>query len=261
MMQTLKLEPGDMIQVKSTFLELAKLVKLQPQSVRFLEISDPRAVLERAFRNFATLTKGDVFEFEYNDEVFSVAVLEVKPETDRMGVSMIETDVSVDFAPPVGYVEPQRVPPGVAGGSRTGSGTSTPKSGHPGGLPAGGKVHPTGTMAAAIGYDNLAPSSTAVPASNFLGAGQRIGGRRQGRGKAAAEASPSPAPPPAAQRRRNGPMPLRMPANTLFLGYEIKPITTGVERDEGEDGRKKHFEGQGQTLRGSAKKGDDGKRS
>jgi ubiquitin fusion degradation protein 1 len=73
MMQTLHLDVGDMIQIKSTSLELAKLVKLQAQSVNFLEISDPRAVLEKAFRNFATLTKGDIFNFEYNDEVYDMA--------------------------------------------------------------------------------------------------------------------------------------------------------------------------------------------
>ncbi|CRK20741.1 hypothetical protein BN1723_002708, partial [Verticillium longisporum] len=104
MMQTLGLDVGDLIQIKTTSLELARHVKLQPQSVNFLDISDPKAVLEKAFRNFATLTKGDVFNFSYNDEVYDVAVLEVKPETDKMGVSMIETDVEVDFAPPVGYV-------------------------------------------------------------------------------------------------------------------------------------------------------------
>ena len=132
MMQTLQLDVGDMIQVKTTSLELAKLVKLQPQSTNFLEISDPRAVLEKAFRNFAALTKGDVFNFEYNDEVYDMAVLDVKPETEKMGVSMIETDVSVDFAPPVGYVEPERQP--------RSSGTSTPRSGRAvgTGLPAGG---------------------------------------------------------------------------------------------------------------------------
>lgn len=111
------MDVGDMIQIKSTSLELAKMVKLQPQSTNFLDISDPKAVLEKAFRNFATLTKGDVFNFEYNDEVYDVAVLEVKPETEKMGVCMIETDVSVEFAPPVGYVEPQKS-----------SGTSTPRS-------------------------------------------------------------------------------------------------------------------------------------
>nr|MCV5143168.1 ubiquitin fusion degradation UFD1 family protein [Escherichia coli] len=49
MMQTLKLDVGDMIQIKTTPLGLARLVKLHPQSVTFLDISDPRAVLERAF--------------------------------------------------------------------------------------------------------------------------------------------------------------------------------------------------------------------
>jgi hypothetical protein len=165
MMETLGLDVGDMIQVKTTSLELARLVKLQPQSVNFLEITDPKAVLEKAFRNFATLTKGDVFNFEYNDEIYYVAVLDVKPETPKMGVSMIETDVSVDFAPPVGYVEPERQP--------RGSGTSTPASGR-GGVPAGGVLHHRGTMAQAIGYQAIAPSTLATMPSNFAGEGQRL---------------------------------------------------------------------------------------
>ncbi|CAI4212486.1 unnamed protein product [Parascedosporium putredinis] len=165
MMETLGLDVGDLIQVKTTSLELAKLVKLQPQSVNFLEITDPKAVLEKAFRNFATLTKGDTFNFEYNDEIYYVAVLDVKPETTKMGVSMIETDVSVDFAPPVGYVEPERQPKG--------SGTSTPMSNR-GGAPAGGILHHQGTMSQAIGYQSLAPSTLSAGPTNFSGEGQRL---------------------------------------------------------------------------------------
>ena len=45
-MQTLLLEPGDLIQVKSTTLPLGTFIKLQPQDPSFLEISDPKAVLE-----------------------------------------------------------------------------------------------------------------------------------------------------------------------------------------------------------------------
>ena len=85
MMQSLQLDVGDMIQVKTTSLELAKLVKLQPQSTNFLEITDPRAVLEKAFRNFAALTKGDVFNFEYNNEVYDMAVLVPLPRGCRSG--------------------------------------------------------------------------------------------------------------------------------------------------------------------------------
>lgn len=251
MMQTLSLEPGDMIQIKTTSLELAKLVKLQPQSVNFLDISDPRAVLEHAFRNFATLTKGDLFNFEYNDTVYEVAVLDVKPESEKMGVCMIETDVSVDFAPPVGYVEPQK---------NTSSGTSTPRSGR--GLPAGGMLHSQGTMAQAINYDSISPAAVAALSTNFHGEGARIGK------KGSKAATPKPATPiagsstnasnepsAASRRRTNGPMPLRLPPNKLFFGYEVKPFKSKEEKDkENEDAQQPHFAGQGQTLRGGAVK-------
>lgn len=253
MMQTLLLDVGDMIQIKTTSLELARLVKLQPQSVDFLDISDPKAVLERAFRNFATLTKGDVFQFEYNDMVYDVAVLEVKPETDKMGVCMIETDVSVDFAAPVGYVEPTK-PTGNSGTS----GTSTPRSSR--GLPAGGLLHSQGTMAQAINYDAIAPSSAAAQATNFYGEGNRISTKKTSKQPTPTAATPvaggsankaSAAPP----RRTNGPLPLRLPPNKLFLGYEIKPYKSKEQKEkEAEAAKQPHFAGQGQTLRGGVKK-------
>ena len=52
LMQTLSLDPGDLVQIKSTDLPSGSFIKLQPQSTSFLEISDPKAVLENAFRNF-----------------------------------------------------------------------------------------------------------------------------------------------------------------------------------------------------------------
>lgn len=242
MMETMGMDVGDMIQIRSTALELAKMVKLQPQSTNFLEISDPKAVLERAFRNFATLTKGDVFNFEYNDTVYDVAVLDVKPETDKMGVCMIETDVSVEFAAPVGYVEPEKK-----------SGTSTPR----GGLPAGGVLHSQGSMAQAINYSAIAPSVTSTP-TNFLGEGQKLAK------KGSKNATPKPATPTPVDitnlpRRRDGaPAPLRLPPNKLFFGYEIKPLKTKEEKEaEAKNDSKPHFSGQGQSLRGAVKRKGD----
>ncbi|KAI1852674.1 hypothetical protein JX266_002215 [Neoarthrinium moseri] len=259
MMQTLQLDVGDMVQIKSTSLSPAKLVKLQPQSVNFLEISDPKAVLERAFRNFATLTRGDVFNFKYNDEVYDIAVLEVKPETEKMGVSMIETDVSVDFAPPVGYVEPER---------RTGSGTSTPRS-TKGGLPAGGLLHSQGTMAQDINYDAMKPSATAAAAgaravsSHFISEGHKLNAKKGAKAPTPKPSTPvagtSTNAPPQPLRRTNGPMPLRLPPNKLFFGYDITPVKTDADKEaEKENANRPHFAGQGQTLRGGAvkRKGD-----
>ncbi|KAI1753031.1 ubiquitin fusion degradation protein UFD1-domain-containing protein [Xylaria castorea] len=257
MMQTLQLDVGDMIQVKSTSLELAKLVKLQPQSVNFLDISDPKAVLERAFRNFATLTKGDVFNFEYNDDVYEMAVLEVKPETEKMGVCMIETDVSVDFAPPVGYIEPAK-----------GSGTSTPRSAR-GGLPAGGLLHSQGTMAQSINYDAIAPNATTAAAgaravaSHFLTEGHKLNSKKGSKGPSPKPSTPVPESSshtvPIPRRGVNGPMPLRLPPNKLFFGYEIKPVKTDADKEaEKENANRPHFSGQGQTLRGAVKRKGEG---
>jgi len=255
MMQTLCLETGDLIQIKSTDLAPASLIKLQPQSTNFLDISNPKAVLEKAFRNFATLTRGDIFSFEYNDTVYDVAVLEVKPTSEKMGVSMLETDVSVDFAAPLGYVEPSRS-----------SGTSTPRSGI--GLPSGGMLHTQGTMAQAINYESIAPSATSAStgaravSSNFLLGGQKLNSKKGAKNPTPKASTPvagtSTNIPPPTVRRTNGPQPLRLPPNKLFFGYEIKPVKTQADKDkENAEAAQPHFAGQGQTLRGGVKRKEE----
>lgn len=44
MMKTLRLNEGDPIRITGTELQKGRLVKLQAQSIHFLEISDPKAV-------------------------------------------------------------------------------------------------------------------------------------------------------------------------------------------------------------------------
>lgn len=46
-------------------------------------------------------------QINYNNKIYEIQVLEVKPNyPEHSGISIIETDLEVDFAPPVGYVEP-----------------------------------------------------------------------------------------------------------------------------------------------------------
>ena len=47
----------------------AEYAKFEPQSADFLEISDPRAVLEYSLRQFNCLTSGDVFAISYAKKV------------------------------------------------------------------------------------------------------------------------------------------------------------------------------------------------
>lgn len=249
-MQTLLLEPGDLVQVKSTDLPPGRFIKLQPQSTAFLEISDPKAVLENAFRNFSCLTKGDVFTFYYNDQVYEVAVLETKPENEKNAISVLETDLEVDFAPPVGYEEPST--------ART-SGTNTPAGGAPSNVPGGGRIHSAGTMAQAINYAAIAPESTDVTAgakaesSNFRTTGYRLNAKKGSKVTTPQPTTPAPGtadprrPPPA--RRTNGPQPLRLPPNKLFFGYAIKPLKKRDESGRPVEEEKPRFQGPGQTLR------------
>jgi ubiquitin fusion degradation protein 1 len=250
LMETLGVEPGDLLQVKSTDIPLGTFIKLQPQDPSFLEISDPKAVLENAFRNFSCLTTGDIFTFSYNDNVYHIAVLETKPQHPSKAICTLETDLSVDFAPPVGYEEPKRT-----------SGTSTPRSGKSALVGKGGMLHSHGTMAQAINYEAIAPSATTAAngakatSSHFLTTGHKLSSKKGSKAPTPQASTPvagrSTNPPPTI-RRTNGPQPLRLPPGKLFFGYEVKPVK-GKE-DKGEQDEPKNFEGQGQTLR--KKKGD-----
>lgn len=252
-MQTLLLEPGDLLQIKSTDLPPGQFIKLQAQSTSFLDISDPKAVLENAFRNFSCLTKGDVFTFAYNDQVYEMAVLETKPSGSKNAVSVLETDLEVDFAAPVGYEEPQRV-----------SGASTPGSVISGGkLPSGGLLHPHGTMAQSINYAAIAPEATDAAAgaraasSNFLSGGQRLNAKKGSKAPTPNPSTPTPGTSssshPRPVRRINGPQPLRLPPNQLFFGYAITPVKPRDESGQVVPDDQPKFQGIGQTLRGKRK--------
>jgi ubiquitin fusion degradation protein 1 len=120
MMQNLLIEEGAVITVTNASLPKASFVKLQPQSVDFLEISNPRAVLEHALRNFSCVTKGDVIQIPYNNKNFHFALKEVQPQD---AACIIETDCNVDFDAPVGYKEPDY----AAAASASNSTASIPK--------------------------------------------------------------------------------------------------------------------------------------
>lgn len=107
MMDNLFLEENDLVTVESVSLPVARFSKFQPHSIDFLDITNPKAVLENALRNFACLTTGDVIAIKYNKKVYELCVLETKPGN---AVSIIECDMNVEFEAPVGYKEKEEEP-------------------------------------------------------------------------------------------------------------------------------------------------------
>lgn len=97
MMKNLFLEEGDLVTIENVSLPVASFSKFQPQSVEFLDITNPKAVLENCLRNFACLTTGDVIAISYNNKIYELLVLETKP---GRAVTIIECDMNVSFSLP-----------------------------------------------------------------------------------------------------------------------------------------------------------------
>eukprot|EP01035_Chromulina_nebulosa_P017609 gene17609-23183_t len=102
MMENLGLTEGVIVNIRNTSLSKASFVKFKPQSVDFLEISNPRVALETALRKFTCLTIGDIINIRYSGKVYRLLVKELKPNN---AVSIVETDCEVDFDEPEGYKE------------------------------------------------------------------------------------------------------------------------------------------------------------
>ncbi|XVF45387.1 hypothetical protein PTKIN_Ptkin02bG0201600 [Pterospermum kingtungense] len=105
MMENLILKEGDIVSVKNVTLPKGTYVKLQPHTKDFLDISNPKAILETTLRNYSCLTTGDSIMVAYNNKKYYIDIIETKPSN---AISIIETDCEVDFAPPLDYKEPER---------------------------------------------------------------------------------------------------------------------------------------------------------
>lgn len=226
MLETLKVQPGALVKIANCDLPNGQFVKIEPQSVDFLEISDPKAVLENAFRKFSTLTVGDIIEIDYNDTKYGIKVLEVKPESSNSSICVVETDLETDFAPPVGYVEPEYQPRVIK--------PSAPID------PSAVRGAGAGTMARAVDYANLV---TLGNPTVFKGSGQKLSGKASEE-KSASIADLDPDAPP---------VPFNLPSNQLFLGWPV--ILPTPEASEAEEPTAA-YSGQGKSLRQSKKRGN-----
>ncbi|PIS53474.1 hypothetical protein CJI97_003149 [Candidozyma auris] len=229
MMTTLKLQPGSLVKIANHDLPNGRFTKLEPQSVDFLEISDPKAVLENALRKFSTLTVDDIIEIDYNDTRYGIKVLEAKPESESRGICVVETDLETEFAPPVGYVEPEYKPKSVKPSTTPIDPSSVKKS-------AG-----AGTMAQSINYANIVANASKT---NYKGTGQKLSGKATGtEDKKISIDDLNPDIPP---------VPLHLPSNKIFLGWPVT-LPTPVE-SENEQSAPKSFSGEGKSLRQSKKR-------
>ena len=114
LMQNLLLEANNVIEVENVSLPKGTFVTLQPHSKAFIELSNPRVVLEKVLRGFSCMTQGDTIRIMVDGISYYLDVVEVKPGN---AVSVIETDMNVEFAPPKDMDESSAAPSAAASAS------------------------------------------------------------------------------------------------------------------------------------------------
>lgn len=171
--------------------------------------------LERALRNFSCLTKGDTIAIQHGNENFYLDVKEVRPAE---AISIIETDVNVDFeaALDAPAYEPASRPTPAAAASASSSSSSSSSFQEPsyssssssnltapagvtaaerdfstGGWGSSGQDDPTGDAS-----QPAAPDAAGSGSDYFakLGTGNKLVGKRKATAPTSAQPSPSPSP-------------------------------------------------------------------
>lgn len=247
MMNTLNIKSGTVIKIQTTDLPQGNFVKLEPQSTDFLDIADPKAVLENALRNFTTLTIGDMVELNYNNHIYQIKVLEAKPESSSNGICVIETDLVTDFAPPVGYVEPDY--------EEIKKENSRKKIENALSAPS---LKGKGSMARQINYGDMLKDATSEAMNKFQGSGAKLSGKKVQPLETKETVDTK-------ELDLSGPVrPLDLPDGYLFFGYPVTPYVDEFEAAEKaskkeEEGNTVTFQGQGQTLRATKKRKDKNK--
>ena len=82
-------------------------IKLKPRKTAFIELSNPKAVLERFMsKDYPIISVGDTLSINHLNTIYHIDVVECKPGNS---IDILNTDVNLDFDTPADYVEPPKI--------------------------------------------------------------------------------------------------------------------------------------------------------
>ena len=85
-----------MITLTSVTLPVASYSKFKPQQVDFLNITNPKAVLEKHLRSFACLSKNDMISIDYLGKEYELQIVETKESYLEVRLTrLIHADLAV----------------------------------------------------------------------------------------------------------------------------------------------------------------------
>lgn len=121
LMSNLFLEEGSEVILRNVTLDKGTFMKFRPHETAFIDLPDPKAILERELTNYATVFKGDSISINHCGRDYLIDVIDCKPKDQ---ICIVEADVNLDFEAPLDYVEPKKamkpLPAQIPGGGGVG---------------------------------------------------------------------------------------------------------------------------------------------
>lgn len=101
--QQLNMDECDQVTIRYKRLLNGKKIELIPHSVDFLDIDNPKKELENCLVNYQVLTQGDMILCNFKTGLMRFTINKIIPNFDA--IYIVDTDLIVEFAPPIGYDE------------------------------------------------------------------------------------------------------------------------------------------------------------
>jgi len=104
MMNNLFLEEGSDVMLRNVNLTKGKFVVLQPHETAFINLANPKAILENQLTNYSCLMKGDTINIHHSGKDYLIDIVDCKPADQ---ICVVEADIEVDFREPLDFKEVQ----------------------------------------------------------------------------------------------------------------------------------------------------------
>lgn len=94
LMDTLNVKNNQYVSLMSVTLPKAEFIKFKSEDPSFLQLSNPKIVVERYLRDRSTLMFNQTFEIKYIGKIYKFTITELKPEPI---VSLKQADIQFEF--------------------------------------------------------------------------------------------------------------------------------------------------------------------
>ena len=79
-------------------------MKIRPHQTEFIDLLEPKIILENEMRKYYCVTKGDVISIYFNKKEYKLDIIKCKPKDM---ISLVNCDIEIDFETPRDYKEYQ----------------------------------------------------------------------------------------------------------------------------------------------------------